>query len=80
MEDVNQMSFEAAMGELESVVKKLEGGDFTLDQALGAYERGMALKKRCEAALKEARLRVTQMNENGESQDVTEKFDAAVNN
>lgn len=74
MIDTTQMTFEEAMGELETVVKKMEDGDFTLDQALQAYERGVALKKRCESTLKDARLRVTQMNEAGQGEDVTDKF------
>ena len=51
---VDQMSFEQAMKELETVVGQLERGDVALDQSIALYERGAALKKRCEDELKRA--------------------------
>lgn len=56
--DVALMSFEAALAELERIVLDLERGELELDDAIGAYERGTALRRHCEAKLKEARLRV----------------------
>ncbi|MEM0935786.1 MAG: exodeoxyribonuclease VII small subunit [Pseudomonadota bacterium] len=58
---VEEMSFEAAMAELERVVSQLENGDVPLDQSIALYERGDALKKRCEEALKAAEARVEQI-------------------
>jgi len=55
---VAEMSFEAAMAELEQVVAKLERGDVALDASITLYERGAELKKRCEAKLKEAEEKV----------------------
>lgn len=55
---VNDMSFEQAMKELESVVDQLERGDVALDQSISLYERGAALKKRCEDELKRAEEKV----------------------
>ena len=55
---VEEMSFEEAMKELESVVDALERGDVALDQSISLYERGAALKKRCEAELKRAEEKV----------------------
>ncbi len=55
---VEEMSFEEAMAELEAVVAKLERGDVALDASIGLYERGAALKARCEAKLKEAEEKV----------------------
>lgn len=55
---VNEMSFEQAMKELESVVDQLERGDVALDQSITLYERGAALKKRCEDELKRAEEKV----------------------
>ncbi len=55
---VDEMSFETAMGELEQVLDKLEKGDVALEDAITLYERGDALKKRCEAKLKEAEEKV----------------------
>ena len=55
---VEEMSFEAAMTELEKVVGQLERGDVALEQSIALYERGAALKKRCEAKLNEAQEKV----------------------
>ena len=68
MSDVNKMSFEQAIKELETVVGQLERGDVALDQSIALYERGAALKARCEAKLKEAEEKVAKitLGENGE--------------
>lgn len=55
---VESMSFEAAMAELEKVVGQLERGDVALEESIALYERGAALKKRCEAKLNEAQEKV----------------------
>ena len=55
---VEEMSFEQAMKELETVVGQLERGDVALDQSIALYERGALLKKRCEAELKRAEEKV----------------------
>ncbi|MBD3665004.1 exodeoxyribonuclease VII small subunit [Sulfitobacter aestuariivivens] len=55
---VNEMSFEVAMAELEQVLGQLERGDVALDESIALYERGAALKARCEAKLKEAEEKV----------------------
>ncbi|PHQ99454.1 MAG: exodeoxyribonuclease VII small subunit [Marinosulfonomonas sp.] len=55
---VNKMSFEEAMAALEAVVGQLERGDVPLEQSITLYEQGAALKKRCEAKLKEAEEKV----------------------
>jgi len=56
--DVSTMSFEDALAELERIVKGLEGGQQKLEDAIGAYERGAALRAHCEAKLAEADARV----------------------
>ncbi len=55
---VDQMTFEQAMKELEAVVGQLERGDVALDQSIALYERGAALKNRCEDELKRAEEKV----------------------
>ena len=55
---VDEMSFEEAMKELEAVVGQLERGDVQLDASITLYERGAALKKRCEDELKRAEEKV----------------------
>lgn len=56
--DIGKMSFEEALRELEVLVKKLEGGQIALEEAIGSYERGNALRKHCEKKLSEAKLKV----------------------
>jgi exodeoxyribonuclease VII small subunit len=58
MTDIKTMSFEAAMAELEKVVRDLESGNVELEKSIGLYERGAALKAHCEAQLKAAEERV----------------------
>lgn len=55
---VTEMSFEEAMAALESVVGQLESGDVPLEESIKLYERGAALKKRCEDKLKDAEEKV----------------------
>lgn len=57
--DIAQMSFEAAMAELEQVVTKIERGEVALEESISLYERGAQLKKHCEAKLKAAEEKVT---------------------
>lgn len=56
--DVRQLSFEDALAELETIVRRLETGTGKLDEAIGAYERGTLLKRHCEAKLQEAQTRI----------------------
>jgi exodeoxyribonuclease VII small subunit len=56
--DVASLSFEQALSELETIVSRLEQGKSSLDNAISAYERGAALKRHCEAKLREAREKV----------------------
>ncbi len=55
--------FEAALRELESIVATLEKGDLSLDSALKHFERGIALTRRCQTALKQAELKVEMLVE-----------------
>ena len=57
-DDIKLMSFEAALRELEGIVGKLESGQAPLAESIAIYERGEALKKHCEAALKSAEARI----------------------
>lgn len=65
---IDDMSFEDALRELEQIVEKLEQGQGSLDDAIAAYERGAALKKHCQRKLEEARLKVDKirLDENGQ--------------
>lgn len=63
---VSEMSFEQAMAELETVVGQLERGDVPLEESIKLYERGAALKKRCEEKLKEAEEKVAAITLDGD--------------
>ena len=56
--DIEKLSFEEALGELEKIVRGLEGGASDLKSSIDSYERGMALKAYCDARLKEAQGRI----------------------
>ena len=64
--DTSIKDFEAAIAELESIVKKLEEGDLPLEQSLALYERGVQLSRFCHAQLEEAEKRIEILNERGE--------------
>jgi exodeoxyribonuclease VII small subunit len=56
--DVTQLTFEKALAELEAIVQKLESGHVPLEESVTIYERGEALKRRCEELLRQAEARV----------------------
>jgi exodeoxyribonuclease VII small subunit len=57
--------FEAAIAELETIVKKLEEGDLALEMSLQLYERGVHLSRFCHARLEEAERRIEILDERG---------------
>lgn len=56
--DVTKLSFEHAIEELETIVKRLEDGKVPLEESVAIYERGESLKRRCEELLRLAEARV----------------------
>jgi exodeoxyribonuclease VII small subunit len=62
--DIAALPFEKAMQELEDIVGKLEKASVPLDDSVKLYERGEALKRRCEALLREAEARVEKITLN----------------
>jgi exodeoxyribonuclease VII small subunit len=58
MKNIEEMSFEEALDELNVTVKKLDSDKENLSDAIGAFERGVKLKAHCENKLAEAKLRV----------------------
>jgi exodeoxyribonuclease VII small subunit len=64
--DTTIKDFEAAIAELETIVKKLEEGDLALDASLELYERGVQLSRFCHARLEDAERRIDVLNERGE--------------
>ena len=74
--DVASLSFEDALAELETIVRGLEGGQLKLADAIGAYERGSALRRHCEAKLAEAEARVAAIVERADGSLATRPMDA----
>ena len=60
--------FEAAIAELETIVKKLEDGELPLEKSLELYERGVQLSRFCHARLEDAEKRIEILNERGQLQ------------
>ena len=59
--DVSNLSFEAAMQELETVVTRLESGDVALEESIALYQRGADLRAHCAAKLREAEEKVAKI-------------------
>ena len=72
--DIAPLSFEAAMKELEAIVRALESGNSDLDKAIADYQRGNALKEHCLAKLSEAKLKVEQIQMKADGSVSTTEF------
>lgn len=70
--DINAMTFEQAMAELDNVVGQLESGTAPLEQSIELYTRGTALKARCETLLRDAQAKIEKitLDETGSPADV----------
>lgn len=77
MIDTSIKDFEAAIAELEAIVKKLEEGDLALEQSLALYERGVQLSRFCHARLEAAEKRIELLNERGELRPAPEALSAS---
>ena len=71
--DVAALPFEAALQELERIVDQLEKGAVSLDDSIRLYERGEALKKRCDDLLRNAEMRIEKitLSADGKAKGVT---------
>jgi exodeoxyribonuclease VII small subunit len=61
---VDQLTYEAAFAELQTVIESLEGEQGSLDEATSLYERRQLLVKRCQELLDQAELKVKQLSGN----------------
>jgi exodeoxyribonuclease VII small subunit len=68
--DLADVSFEAALAELESLVEKMETGDLSLEESLAAFERGVKLTRHCQSALERAELKVKVLTDSGALEDL----------
>jgi len=64
------LNFEASLQELESIVERMEDGEQTLEQSLKDFERGVALTRQCQQALKQAEQKVQTLLEQSEDADL----------
>ena len=53
-----ELSFEAALEQLEAIVTRLETGTVPLDEAIAVYEQGNRLRAQCQRRLDDARMRI----------------------
>ena len=72
-----KLTFEAALGRLESIVESMESGEVSLAELLAKFEEGTQLLKVCEARLKDAELKIEQLKKQKDGSLTFEKFEAA---
>jgi|688.fasta_scaffold2656213_1 exodeoxyribonuclease VII small subunit len=70
----NNISFESALAELESIARQIDSGTLSLEDSIASYEKGMRLKNHCESKLKEAQLKIEKIVISAEGMK-TEKVD-----
>ena len=74
--DIKKLTFERAIEELETIVKRLEEGKVPLEESVAIYERGESLKRRCEELLRQAEARVDKITTDASGQPIgTEPLD-----
>jgi exodeoxyribonuclease VII small subunit len=59
------MSYEQAIGELESLIQRIEQGEVGLEESLAEYRRGAALLKRCRSILETAQAQIEELTADG---------------
>lgn len=72
--DLDKLTFEEALAELEKIVRQLEGGQGDLKASIEAFERGTALKTLCEGKLREAEARIEKISLGADGKPVKEAF------
>ena len=72
--DLEKLTFEKAMKELEELVDSLDKGDISLDEAIAAYDRGSQLKDNCEKKLQEAKMKVDTIQASDKIDTIPEKL------
>ena len=72
---MNNMNFEEAMAKLENEVKKLEGGNMTLDESIATYEEAVKLVRVCNEKLENVERRVRILTESSDGSITDMPFD-----
>ena|SRR5689334_12600386 len=70
-----EKTFEASLGQLETIVKKLEEGDLPLEESLKLFEKGVALSRECRERLNEAERRIEMLQKDGEGNPMLTELD-----
>ena len=65
---IEGLTFEQALARLESIVKKLEAGEASLEDSIGLYEEGTRLKRQCETKLAQAQARIEKIQVGADGQ------------
>ena len=71
--DINNLTFEEALEELEKITNDFETGESTLENAVNLYNRGVLLKKHCEQKLIEAKKKIDEVQLNNKDQENKKK-------
>ena len=74
--EIQKLTFEAALEQLEEIVQKLESGDVDLEKSIEIYTRGAQLKQHCDAKLKDAQSRIDKIVTDADGNVSTESFSA----
>ena len=72
--NINNLSFEEALEELENITESFEDGDSTLENAVNLYNRGVVLKKHCEKKLKEPKKKIDEVKVNSINSTIEKKI------
>ncbi len=76
--ELSQLSFEQALKQLETIVHRLESGEASLEDSIGLYTQGQALKAHCEKKLADATARIEAIQQNDAGEAIgTRAFDPA---
>lgn len=65
--DASTLPFDEALGQLQQVVKQLEGGELSLEDSLKAFERGVVLSRVCQSQLAAADQKIEILTRGGEA-------------
>lgn len=63
----NDQTFEIKMTRLETIVKSLDEEEVSLEKSLELYQEGIKLSQECDNILKNAELKVEELNKDNES-------------
>ena len=72
--ELEKLTFEEAMQELEKLVDSLDKGDVSLDEAIAAYDRGSQLKDYCQKKLHEAKMKVDTIQSSDNTETIPDKL------